>query len=73
MGGLGGYAGNVAMTGTGVGLLETGLGTGTHMGADILSGGAKPIVPAANLMGTGMVLRQVGKLRNPLKKKRRYY
>jgi len=68
---LGGYAAGVAATGTGVGMLETGLGTGTTMGADMMTGLSKPIGPVANIMGTGMVLKQIGKLKNPMRVKRR--
>lgn len=70
--GLGSYAAGVAVTGTGVGLVETGLGTGTNMDSSILTGGSKPIAPVANLYGTGMVLRSLKHIKVPKLKKRRY-
>jgi len=70
--GLGSYAAGIAVTGAGVGLVETGLGTGTSMGSSILTGGVKPIIPVANLYGARMTLKHVGKLRIPKPKRKRY-
>ena len=64
---MAGYTTGVITSGIVMGTMEQSSGMGTTMTADYVNAASKPIVPVMKIKGTGMVIKSVGSLKNPIK------